>query len=34
MNLDDVIHKLEFSIKAYQNLLDTNVQEWGLVNHE
>lgn len=27
MNLDDVIHKLDFSIKAYQNLLDTNVQE-------
>ncbi len=30
MNLADVIHKLEFSINAYQNLLDTNVQE-GIV---
>ena len=31
MNLDDVIHKLEFSINAYQNLLDTNVQEGFII---
>ena len=31
MNLADVIHKLEFSINAYQNLLDTNVQEGFII---